>query len=116
MFSSLFPQGPALWLTPFTRPSSLFVSSLPLGLACCGQRLPDLLCDKGDHGVEKPQCRLQHSAQHVAGVRSLLFALRSQPHLCHLYIPVTVVIPEELVEQAGGIVHIVVRKRSVHSG
>ena len=62
--------------------------------------------------MQQSQCRLQHEGQQVLCDRFLLIG-SAQTRFRHLDVPVAEVVPEEDVERATRIVHVVGRQGSV---
>ena len=82
------------------------------GLAGPGQVLPDLLGDEGHERVEEPQDAVERVGEHGLG-RRVPFA---QPDLGELDVPVAELVPDEMVDEIGRLVELVVSEARVERG
>src|SRR5258708_4938418 len=80
------------------------------GIALVREGLPYLFGDEGNHWMHQTQGGLQNPSEYVLCC-SFLFTFCTQRHLRHLHIPVAEVVPEELIDRAACIIHIVSLKR-----
>ena len=81
------------------------------GLAGPGQVLPDLLGDEGHEGMEQLQDAVEGVGQHGLGRRVAL----AQADLGELDVPVAELVPDEMVDEVGRLVELVLARGSASS-
>ena len=72
-----------------------------------GQRLPDLLGDKGHEGMQHGQHLLPHITQHTLGIFFAARILTGQARLGQFDIPIAVGVPDKIVHIGRGYAQLV---------
>ena len=78
------------------------------------QLMPDLFSDERHQGMQEPQHRVEHRRQDPSGPFLFCCIHALQSELAQLQIPVTELMPGELVEQGSSFIEAVVVERLPH--